>query len=287
MLGARARRFRAAVIGSPVSHSLSPAIHEAAYGALGLDWRYGAIEVQKGAASRAIHEAQVIGYVGLSVTTPLKTEVAGASSASEDVEAIGAANTVVFGSDGTRAHNTDGEGLLDDLKSQFGFDPSGTRCGVIGAGATGRAVIRSLYVHGAKEIVVVNRSMRKASAAAALAPLVAHIGIPGDLRGFDLIIYGAKPASPEDPGELAEFASAVAEALQPGKLAVDVNYFPARSSFLEAARAKGAVTRNGLGMLVHQAARQVELFTGSPAPIETMWRAVLGGSKMSVTRGPA
>jgi shikimate dehydrogenase len=274
VLGEGVARFRAAVIGSPVRHSLSPRIHDAAYAALGLDWRYGAFEVEGADTAAAIREAGRADYVGLSVTTPLKFAAAAACPGSDAVEAIGAANTVVFGGAGPWAHNTDGEGLLDDLHEAFGFDARGRRCGVIGAGATARAIVRALDVAGAREIVVVNRSRERARAAAILGPKTARVGRGSDLGGLDLVVYAAKPIPFRRGGEPAAFVSVVASAIESQQLVVDVNYHPVRSSFLDICTARGAVIRNGLGMLVHQAARQVELFTGEPAPLEAMWDAV-------------
>jgi shikimate dehydrogenase len=278
VLGEDLARFSAAVIGHPVAHSLSPRIHDAAYAALGLDWRYGAFDVAPGETALAIREAGDSGLVGLSVTTPLKFEAAEQGARSEDVEAIGAANTVVYSEQGARVHNTDGEGLLDDLRLAFGFDAAHRRCGVIGSGATARAIVRALDVHGAAEVVIVaGGADERAVTAAALAPRVARLGLAGELRGLDLVIYAARPARGGEPALLAA-------AIGSGQLAVDVNYHPRRSAFLEACAKKGAETRNGLGMLVQQAARQVELFTGSKAPLAAM-RDALGDPTVATTFG--
>ncbi len=274
VLGADVVRFRAAVIGHPVGHSLSPPIHDAAYAALGLDWRYGAFDVRSGGALAAIREAELANYAGLSVTTPIKFEAARACPDFADVDAIGAANTVVFGVQGPQAYNTDGEGLLDDVRQALDFEAKSRRCGVVGAGATARAIVRALDQHGAREIVIVNRSPERAFAAATLAPRTAHVGSGDELGGLDLVIYAARPPAPGGDGELAAFASALSSTIRSRQVVVDVNYHPVRSAFLDACAARGAVVRNGLGMLVHQAARQVELFTGSPAPLAEMWEAV-------------
>jgi shikimate dehydrogenase len=267
-------RNRVALIGSPVSHSLSPVLHEAAYAELGLDWRYSTFDVHAGDALAAIRAAHDAGYVGLSVTTPLKSEAARAGVASASVAAIGAANTVVFSANETTLHNTDGEGLLDDLRSAFDFEASGSRCGVVGAGATGRAIVHALVAHGAKEILVVNRNAQRAIDAARLAPSIARYAHAGALTGLDLVVFAVPSALVGEGGELAAFSLAIASEISEAQLVVDVNYHPVRSAFLEACWRRGARTRGGLGMLVRQAARQVELFTGEKAPIEKMWSAV-------------
>jgi shikimate dehydrogenase len=278
VLGDRVRDFRAAVVGSPVRHSLSPRIHEAAYAALGLDWHYGAFDVEPGQTAAAIGEAIEAGYAGLSVTTPLKFEAALSGRRSADVESIEAANTIVFDGGGSFAHNTDGEGLLDDLRIEIGFDVADRRCGVVGAGATARAVVRALDLHGADEIVIVNRSIERALAAAALAPATARVGGATELAGLELVVFAlAAAAASEETGDLAAFAAALGSEIGGGQLVVDVNYHPKRTAILDKCRQRGAETRNGLGMLVHQAARQVELFTGRGAPLEAMWAALSTG----------
>jgi shikimate dehydrogenase len=276
VLGDDVTRFRAALIGQPVAHSLSPRLHEAAYAALGLDWRYGAFDVAPGETADAIREAGEAGCIGVSVTTPLKFEAAAAVPGSEEVELISAANTVVFGEQGPRTHNTDGEGLLDDLREAFGFGVGDRRCAVLGAGATARAIVRALDAHGAEEIVIVGGANERAIAAAGVAPRTAHVGEPRELRSLDLVVYAARP---EAVGALGELAAEIGA----GQLVVDVNYHPQRSRFLAACATQGAVTRNGLGMLVYQAARQVELFTGSSAPLGVMRDAV--GSREANTTG--
>ncbi|MGB9113348.1 MAG: hypothetical protein WCF24_11565, partial [Acidimicrobiales bacterium] len=129
-------------------------------------------------------------------------------------------------------------------------------------------------LHGAREIVIVNRTPEHAFAAAALAPKSAHVGSGDELGGLDLVVYAARSADRGGDGELVAFASALSSTIRSRQLVVDVNYHPARSVFLDACAARGAVIRDGLGMLVHQAARQVELFTGSPAPLAAMWSAL-------------
>src|SRR5437870_2109117 len=127
----------AAVIGSPVRHSLSPVIHNAAFAALDLDWAYVAFEVEAGAGARAVDAMRVLGLRGLSVTMPHKADVAGAvDRLTRTAEALGAVNTVAWGPRLTLVgDNTDGPGFIDAVRVDEGFDPVGRRALVRGAAA--------------------------------------------------------------------------------------------------------------------------------------------------------
>jgi shikimate dehydrogenase len=264
----------AGVIGAPVRHSLSPTLHNAAYEALGLDLVYGAYEVQPGDAAVALAGAVALGFVGISVTTPHKDAIARASDGrTRRVELLGAANSVAITDGKSLADSTDGQGLLDDLARSFGFQSSGARCAVLGAGGAARDVVLSFADAGAEEVVVVNRSAPKAAAAAELAGDRGRVGSLGELGEFDVVINATSVGLIRDPGA-DEVAHAFAGNLREGQLVVDLVYRPSRTLFLELALASGARIRNGLGMLVHQAARQVEFFTGLEAPIEVMWASV-------------
>ena len=264
----------AGVIGSPVRHSLSPVLHNAAYQALDLDLVYGAYEVQPGDAEAALAGAKALGFVGISVTTPHKDVIAAASDErTRRVELLGAANSVAIQGGRTIADSTDGVGLLADLARSSDFDPSGARCAVLGAGGAARDVVLSFADADAAQVVVVNRSASKAAVAAELAGDRGSVGSLDDLANFDIVInatsIGLLPAREAD-----EVARSFAAHLHPGQLVVDLVYRPSRTLFLELALASGARIRNGLGMLVHQAAGQVECFTGLGAPIEAMWASV-------------
>jgi shikimate dehydrogenase len=264
----------AGVIGAPVRHSLSPTLHNAAYEALGIDLVYGAYEVQPGDAQAALAGATALGFVGISVTTPHKDAIAKASDGrTRRVELLGAANSVAIRDGKSLADSTDGEGLLDDLARAFGFDPSGARLAVLGAGGAARDVVLSFADAGADEVVVVNRSASKATAAAELAGDRGRVGSLDELGAFDVVINATSIGLLPDR-EADEVARTFAANLRDGQLVIDLVYRPSRTRFLELALAAGARTRNGLGMLVHQAARQVEFFTGLEAPIGVMWASV-------------
>lgn len=284
-----ARTAVVGVIGDPVDHSLSPVLHNAALRALGLDWVYVAFPVAVSDVDAALAGAAALGVRGLSVTMPHKDVVARiADVCSETVERLGAANTLVFRSGALHAHSTDGAGFLADLREDGGFDPAGRRCVVIGAGGAARAVVLALAEAGAVDVAVLNRTLRRAASAALLAGSAGRVGLSEDLANADLVVKATPIGMVGMPGELTASSTALRGdgdglttgtalglpvTLGAGQLAVDLVYSPTVTPFLAAAAAAGAATRNGLGMLVHQAARQFELWTGVDAPLDVMREA--------------
>jgi shikimate dehydrogenase len=259
-----ARTAVAGVIGAPVAHSLSPAIHNAAFAALGLDWTYAAFEVAPGDVARALDGMRALGLRGLSVTMPHKEDVARLVDAcSDDATALGAVNCVVARDGRLVGENTDGPGFIDALRDEA-FDPAGARCVVIGAGGAARAVVLALARAGAGDVGVANRTPSRGAAAAALAGAAGRTVELDAVSGADLVV-NATPigmvddALPLDPERLGK-----------GQRVADLVYHPAITPLLAAAGARGATTLNGLGMLVHQAARAFELWTGETAPVRVM-----------------
>ena len=258
----------AIVIGDPVRHSLSPAIHNAGFAALGMDWVFLACEVPEGRVPPALAGAVALGIEGLSVTMPHKAAVAAAvDRLSPTARLLGAVNCVARDGEHLVGHSTDGSGFVDALGTEAGWSPSGARCVVFGAGGAGRAVVLALADAGAAEVAVVNRTPQHAEAAAALAGDRGRVAAAAETGRFDLVV-NATPlgmtgqgggALPLDP-----------ELLQPGQLLVDLVYEPAETALLAAAREQGVRAFNGVRMLVHQAARAFELWTGTEAPIEAM-----------------
>ncbi len=258
----------AIVIGDPVRHSLSPAIHNAGFAALGLDWVFLACEVPEGRAPQALAGSVALGIEGLSVTMPHKAAVAAAvDRLSPTARLLGAVNCVTRDGDQLVGHSTDGDGFVDALGSEADWSPAGARCVVFGAGGAGRAVVLALADAGAAEVAVVNRTPQNSQAAAALAGDRGRVAGAAETAGFDLVV-NATPlgmtghrgaALPLDPG-----------LLRPGQLLVDLVYEPAETALLAAARDRGLRAFNGVRMLVHQAARAFELWTGTEAPVEAM-----------------
>jgi shikimate dehydrogenase len=258
------------VIGDPVAHSLSPTLHNAAFAARGLDWVYVAFPVPRGRGADAVAAVTALGLVGLNVTMPHKEDVAGAcDELTADAAALRSVNTVAARPDGrTLGDSTDGPGFLDAIAAE-GIEVAGQPVLVLGAGGAARAVVLALGRAGAT-VTVAARRPEAAGLAARLAPgaQVTPLGAT-DPAPYSLVVNatplgmtGGDPL-PVDP-----------EALHADQAVVDLVYHPADTPLLTAARAKGALAVNGLGMLLHQAARSFTLWTGQPAPLDAMRAAV-------------
>jgi shikimate dehydrogenase len=264
----------AGVIGDPVRHSLSPAIHNAAFAALGLDWVYVALPVATGPGAAAVEAMRTMGIDGLNVTMPHKADVIPAlDQLSPTAERLQAVNTIHRIGEVVAGDSTDGAGFVDALRHDEGFDPADRSFVVLGAGGAARAVVLALATAGAAEIVVVNRTAVRAAEAAALAPGIGRVGDESDVSDADAIV-NATPVGMD--GVHAEATLVDPKLLRPGQLAVDLVYHPLRTPFLAAARERGAVPVTGLGMLIHQAAHAFRLWTGEDPPLEVMSAAALG-----------
>ncbi|MBK9178380.1 MAG: shikimate dehydrogenase [Acidimicrobiales bacterium] len=271
----------AAVIGDPVRHSLSPTIHNAAFESLGLDWAFVAFEVAEQEISGALQGVRSLGIDGLSVTMPHKSVVARmVDRCSPAAEELGAVNCVVRRGGRLMGENTDGEGFLDALVADAGFDPAGRRCVVLGAGGAARAVIRALGRAGAAEVVVVNRTQDRGERAALLAGAAGRTGPAEAAADADLVVNATPvgmgpppvPISGGPPGPVLPVDPAL---LCEGQLVADLVYEPLVTPLMDAARAGGAVAVGGVGMLIHQAAHAFRLWTGEDPPLEVMSAAAL------------
>ena len=260
----------AAVIGAPVRHSLSPTLLNAAFAEAGLDWHFMALEVAEGRAGEALDAVRALGLAGLSVTMPHKAAVSAAvDERTEQAEVLDAVNCVVVEGDHLVGHNTDGDGFLDGLRHDTGFDPSGRRTVVLGAGGAARAVVLALARAGAAEVAVANRTASRAEVAAALAGPVGRVvgsdELSDTVAAADLVV-NATSVGMADDGALPVDPGAVAV----GAVVVDLIYHPPETAWLAALRGRGIEAHNGLSMLVFQAAHAFRLWTGSEAPVAVM-----------------
>ena len=258
----------AAVIGDPVHHSLSPALHNAAFSAAGLDWVYVALPVAAGRGASALEAMRTLGIAGLSVTMPHKTDVAAAVDVLDPAaRALQAVNTVVVQDDGRLAgYNTDGAGFVDSLLAA-GIDPQGASIVVLGAGGAARAVIDELARRGAQDIAVVNRTVAAALVAAKLAGGIGRIADAGAIHGADIVVNATSLGMGMDPTDETGIACNPAS-LRAGQVVADLVYHPLQTGLLLAAQRRGATVVDGLGMLVYQAVRQQQLWTGvRPDPV--------------------
>lgn len=266
----------AGVIGDPIRHSRSPAIHNAAFAATGLDWVFCAFEVPRGGAAAALAAVRALGLGGLSVTMPHKQAAAAAcDELTPAAAALDAVNTVVP-RDGGRllGASTDGEGFLRSVRDR-GVEPAAGPALVLGAGGAARAIVLALGDAGA-DVTVAARRADAAATAAALAPGARSVPLAGcDPAGFSLVV-NATPV-----GMQGEPPAVDPERLNPGQFVVDTVYHPMETPLLAAARARGVPAANGLDMLVHQAALAFELWTGVDAPLADMRAAAERGEPAS------
>lgn len=265
---------RLAVLGQPVAHSRSPAMHTAALEELGLgeEWSYEAIEVSPEGFAARVRAMEGEGFAGANATVPHKlAALAVADDCSAAAKAIGAANTLNFAGGGIEAENTDTDGVLGAI----GRSPAGLRALVLGAGGSARAVVWAL-VQGGAAVAVWNRTSERAE------QLVADLGgkaVGGgavDLEDYDLVVnstvVGMAQASGNDGPGLKELPFD-ADSLQARHLVVDLAYGTAETELVRIARVRGAEAVDGLEVLVHQGAASLRIWTGAEPPIETMRRA--------------
>jgi shikimate dehydrogenase len=257
---------RCAVLGSPIEHSLSPVLHRAAYRELGLDWSYDAVQLTERALEEFL-DGLDHSWRGLSLTMPLKRAVVPLlDDVSETVSLAGAANTVLLDAGRRSGDNTDVPGAVSALRERW--DGAVTSAVVLGGGATAAAVGLALAGLGCRSLTIAVRDpARAARTVEALArhdtpPEVDVVRLGADLPAGDLVVSTIPASAQDDQAQrLAAAASVV----------FDVVYDPWPTPVAQAASRAGRVLVSGLDLLVHQAARQVELMTGVPAaPLAAM-----------------
>lgn len=247
----------AAVIGRPVRHSLSPVMHNAVFEAAGLDWAFTRFELTEGGVPAAIAAMSALGIGGYAVTMPHKLAAFEAvDEVDPDVRRLRSVNTVVLRDDGTTfGTSTDGRGFVDWVHAS-GSQTDGLRVAVVGAGAAARSIVQALDVYGcAGSIAVINRT-RSAAVEAAELSQIAFVGSSRDISDAGLVVNATSVGmgtteTPIDPGLLTS-----------DHVVADIVYHPLETALLRAARAAGARVVDGLGMLVHQAVLQQQLWTG-------------------------
>jgi shikimate dehydrogenase len=268
------------VIGWPVAHSLSPAIHNAAFAALEMDWVYVPLPVPPGAVASAVAGLRALGFVGANVTMPHKTEVADVvEDLSEDAARLRAVNTILVGANAISGHNTDAPGFDRFLRRDAGFEPAGRSALIFGAGGAARACALALARAGLAELTV---ALRDPSRADGLRAAVEDLGMELSVVAFDDaagaagdLIVNATPLGTH--GE-----SLPLPALGPEVLAIDLLTGPSHTPMLDEVRAAGGTAFGGIGLLLEQAAIAFELWTGQPAPVEVMSAAALAAGGPSV-----
>jgi len=261
----------AGVIGWPVAHSRSPAMHEAALGALGIDARYVKLPVRPRDLAAAIAGVRALGLVGVNVTVPHK---AGALPLLDEVEPqarrIGAVNTIWRDGERLLGANTDAPGLLQSLRDAE--VPMRGRARILGAGGAARAAVVGLADAGFR----VDVAARRPAAAQALVDLAGGnaraLGLDAPMEDVDLVVQ-ATSATMSDAAE-AFAAGLRIETLPRSASVLDLVYTPRRTAVLEVAERRGLRTIDGLGMLVHQGALAFRRFFGEDPDVDVM-RAAL------------
>lgn len=264
-----------AVFGSPIRHSASPAMQNAAFAALGLNWCYVACEVRPENLRAAIAGAQAMGFAGLNLTVPHKMlaveMVAVLDSAAKP---WGAVNTIRFSERGAEGFNTDADAIARSLREDLGLELRGARALLLGAGGAGRTAALKLACEGVAELFLVNRTASKAKEIAEeirrqFPRVNVATGYPGG--AVDLVLnatsLGLKAGDAVPLGE-EQFDLGNARAVY------DMIYRPAETPLLAKARAAGCRTSNGLGMLLYQGAKAFEIWTGREAPLGVMREAL-------------
>lgn len=261
------------IIGSPVGHSLSPVMQNAAIAALGIDYIYVPFPVEPEYLARAVEGLRRLGVWGFNVTIPHKTAVIQfLDRISPDAERCGAVNTVCREGDQLIGHNTDATGFLHSLVRDLAFAPRGASVMLLGAGGAAQAAISALSAAGVARIVIANRTLGKArflaERFAGLFPLVDYAVSSLDETdlnrhggGADLLVNTTSVGMNGTNFEYDSFLESCAKCL-----VYDMVYTPAETPLLAAARRLGLACANGAGMLVSQGEAAFRLWTGIEPP---------------------
>ena len=286
-----------AVYGQPIRHSASPAMQNAGLTALKLDWRYLAFEVHPDHLRNAIAGAKAMRFIGLNLTVPHKLLALEMVDALDDsARTWGAVNTIRFEAqdpngawrplaelaeaapENIRSHgfNTDADAIARALREDLGVEPAGARVLLLGAGGAGRTAALKLASEKTCELFLVNRTVTKAAGLAEeirqrFPTVKVTVGYPDPRRTVDLTLnatsLGLKADDPS-PFDASQFSLGQAGAVY------DMVYRPAETPLLKAARLAGRRAANGLGMLLYQGAKALELWSGRNPPIEVMREAL-------------
>jgi shikimate dehydrogenase len=272
------------IFGYPVTHSRSPAMHNAAFRALKLNYYYLPFAVHPAGLADAIQAIRALGLTGVNLTIPHKERVLPyLDGLSAEARRIGAVNTVVNHRGRLIGHNTDGRGFLLALQAAWNLSLPGRGVCLLGAGGAARAVAMALVDAGVERLFIANRHLNRAQR-------LAHVIRGG--RARVRVIPLSDSALQRASADCDCLVNATAVGLRPGdprltspavvkrfSFVCDLIYQPAVTPLLRDARSAGCRTMNGLGMLVHQGALSFELWTGRKAPVSVMMRAA-GAAKV-------
>jgi shikimate dehydrogenase len=275
----RATTRMVAILGDPVEHSLSPAMHNAAFAALGLDYAYVALRVRPVDLRSAIQGVRALGFAGLNVTVPHKEAVVSLlDELSPTAHKIGAVNTVVRRGGRLRGENTDASGFLRAV-SRLGFRARAKRAVLLGAGGSARAVAWALGGAGIARLTILNRSpqravtlaarIRRGCATSVVAASLDAKGSPDFLEDADIVVNCTSLGLDGRTAPSVEIAATPRDCLF-----YDLVYRSEPTPLVRVARRGGRRAEDGLSMLVEQAAVAFRIWTGRAAPVATMRRAL-------------
>ena len=267
------------VFGAPIKHTASPAMHNAAFEALKMNWAYLAFHVDPQNLRAALQGARDMGLAGINLTVPHK--ILALDCVDEiDAEArkLGAVNTVAMEKGKLRGFNTDGYGFLRAIKEEFNLSLRGKRVLVLGAGGAGRGIAVKCALDGAARVIVANRTLAK------IEPIAREIRNTKS-EFLSLALTADEIRRVIDEVDLVVNATSVglkdgdslglgADLFSPRLRVYDTIYRPAETELLQIAVGAGAQVANGLGMLLHQGAKSFEIWTKRKAPLAVMRRAL-------------
>ncbi len=270
---------RAGIIGFPVSHSVSPALQQAAFDYHGIEARYEYWETTPEALAERMASLRDPGVLGAQVTVPHKQEaLAFVDAMSDDVRALGAVNVIANNNGTLAATNTDVTGFVRALREDAGADLRGKRVLLLGAGGAARAIVLGLAREGIASLAIANRTAQRARDVAAVAAgMVSRIeaiplspeALASEAADADLIVNSTTLGMTGVGGP----APLAARAIPPAALVYDIVYNPPDTPLLLEAKAAGAQTLGGLAMLVYVGAEAFEQWTGLKAPVDVMMAA--------------
>jgi shikimate dehydrogenase len=280
-----------ALIGHPVQHSLSPQLHCQLLAHCGLDGTYVALDVNPASADKVASSIRTLGLTGINLTVPFKEKILpDLDELTLAAREAGAVNVVINLDGHLTGYNTDGEGFLGAIHEEHNFVPQNKKCILLGAGGAARAIAASLAAGGARQIVLLNRTLSRANTAANSLKK----GLPncdfqtGVLSSDDFarwspdadLIVNALSGSANDTVSALSVATLCSRAIW-----ADINYWMTAPPQIQACKNRGLRVSTGLGMLVHQGALSFELFTGYPVPVALL-HEILSSSPLQQDPNP-
>ncbi len=282
------------IVGYPVGHSLSPAMHNKAFELLQLDHCYLPLPLEPPDLPKGVAGLRALGFAGFNVTIPHKEAVLQfLDEVDPEAAGMGAVNTVLNRDGRLIGFNTDGRGFLRSVSELWDFTPAGRNIVILGAGGAARAIAAALAAAGAQSVTIANRNPERAKKLAqALGDRFPcrFSGVGLEVRELDLALEQSSLVVNTTP--VGMYPQVDSEPpINPARLfthnfVCDTIFNPWETRLLREAKSKGCTTANGLGMLLHQGTLAFELWTGKPAPVEAMREALLAAvSPSHVTDG--